>query len=276
MALTDALPSEDHISSVHSLTEKGLPKRARLRRTMLPSTSSWYLDSDPESVEEADPAGDDDDSEFEDPGELSEEEEDILGKKRPRDTPESSISPAVYGLVSGVERAGCLPQTAAEFALASLETTPVAAGNLAMTTLDAAGAEKEKVEMLAEDRDQPHPSSPVEIDTQGVVEAPAPAQAPATPPADDSQVDQQGDYNLQQQQPLKLTNEVQEQPTATLPRKKWIPVPQRAGKRSGESDSQPKSFVCMVCGKGFSKACKLTRHAMTHTGEKPFACPEKG
>lgn len=270
------------MSSGHKFTKKGFPKCARLRRTMLSSTSSWYMDSDSESGEEADPAGDDDDSEFEDLGELSEEEEDVLGKKRPRHVPKCSKSPAVYGLTPGVERLGCLPQTAAEFALASLETTPVAAGIVATTTLDAAGTEKEIAEMLAKDRDQPHHSSLVGVDTQGVVAT----VAPASPPADDSQVDQErSDHNPQQQQqqlhhhqqqPLSLTNEKQRQSTATLTRKKWIPVPREPGKRSGESDSRPKSFICMECGKGFSKACKLTRHAMTHTGEKPFACPEKG
>lgn len=49
--------------------------------------------------------------------------------------------------------------------------------------------------------------------------------------------------------------------------KRYLPV---AG--SGKSTA----FKCSFCEKTFPKKCKLVRHLTTHTGEKPFVCPEDG
>ncbi|CAN0236396.1 unnamed protein product, partial [Hapterophycus canaliculatus] len=48
------------------------------------------------------------------------------------------------------------------------------------------------------------------------------------------------------------------------------------GWNAGPGDRGPGGHECLVCGKVFGKACKLVRHAATHTGEKPFVCSEIG
>lgn len=48
------------------------------------------------------------------------------------------------------------------------------------------------------------------------------------------------------------------------------------GGSGGDGGCQKEGYKCAECGKVFSKPCKLVRHAMTHTGEKPFACQEHG
>lgn len=48
-----------------------------------------------------------------------------------------------------------------------------------------------------------------------------------------------------------------------------------AGSRSWGGGSAA-GYECLICGKSFSKACKLARHAATHTREKPFVCSEAG
>ncbi|ODV89901.1 hypothetical protein CANCADRAFT_14025, partial [Tortispora caseinolytica NRRL Y-17796] len=35
-------------------------------------------------------------------------------------------------------------------------------------------------------------------------------------------------------------------------------------------------YVCSICNRGFSRPSSLKIHIHSHTGEKPFVCPEPG
>eukprot|EP00752_Nemacystus_decipiens_P011792 g10461.t1 len=52
--------------------------------------------------------------------------------------------------------------------------------------------------------------------------------------------------------------------------------PRVSGVSGRGSGTTGKEHKCPECGKVFAKACKLARHAATHTGEKPFLCEEDG
>ncbi|KAL8559963.1 hypothetical protein ACOMHN_041434 [Nucella lapillus] len=44
----------------------------------------------------------------------------------------------------------------------------------------------------------------------------------------------------------------------------------RTGRRAGKGC--PKSLVCQVCSKSFTRATNLKKHRMIHTGQRPFMC----
>lgn len=52
------------------------------------------------------------------------------------------------------------------------------------------------------------------------------------------------------------------------------PNPSPEGAAAGRADGRQKTFDCKVCGRSFGYKHVLQNHERTHTGEKPFQCPE--